>query len=172
MHPAPSTPPTHQEDAIKTSSLLTLATSPNTDIRASATRILCARFYASPSAKKALLRDLASKDEDVQHTAQLAFNLLCEMGVWREYEVVAPVAPRAGWRLLGQRERSGLGETDERDVRRRRREAVVIHEGEGAVGRDDVYMRDEDGRMGSEGARPGTERSRSEELIGELLVEL
>jgi hypothetical protein len=39
------------------------------------------------------------------------------------------------------------GGGSERDVRRRRREAVVIHDGEGVVGSEDLFMRDQEGRM-------------------------
>ncbi|KAH7399499.1 hypothetical protein BKA66DRAFT_565569 [Pyrenochaeta sp. MPI-SDFR-AT-0127] len=161
--------PTHQEDAIKTSSLLTLATSHNTEIRSSATKILCTRFYASDSAKKALVRDLSSKDDEVKHRAQLALNLLCEMGVWREYSVPPP-RPRGSWRLLGQRDWNVQRDTTERDLRRRRREAMVIHEGDEPLSRDDVYMRDRTGRISSDSARPGNERTQSEELLNELLT--
>jgi hypothetical protein len=139
----PSAPPvTHHEDAIKTSSLLTLATSHNTEIRSSATKMLCTRFYASKSAKDLLIKDLYSKDEEVVHRAQLAFNLLCEMGVWRESSL-PPQTRKGGWRLM---ERQGANEgrgASERDVRRRRREAVVIHDGEGAMGSEDIIMRDQ-----------------------------
>lgn len=37
---------------------------------------------------------------------------------------------------------------EEREARRRRREAVVIHEGEGSVGHADVWMRDREGVLG------------------------
>lgn len=50
------------------------------------------------------------------------------------------------------RPRESLGESErdaeeERDVRRRRREAVVVHDGEGRVGEGDVWMRDREGVM-------------------------
>ncbi|KAF1946248.1 hypothetical protein EJ02DRAFT_367504 [Clathrospora elynae] len=142
----PDTAPTHQEDAIKTSSLLTLATSHNTDIRASATKILCNRFIASPSAKILLLRDLKSKDEEVAHRAELAMRLLGDMGLWRD----SSLPPRGAWRLMERQAVYEQGVSPERDLRRRRREAIVIHDGEGAVGSEDVYMRNQAGRMGSE----------------------
>ncbi|KAH9873585.1 hypothetical protein IAQ61_004209 [Plenodomus lingam] len=147
--PPPSTLPpntTHQEDSIHPSSLLLLATSHNTELRASATRILCTRFYANKSARKALLRDLKSADEDTRRKAQLAMNMLCELGIWKEGQV-ARMGRRVGrWRVIGNVERDGQergigAEERERDVRRRRREAVVIHDGEGVVGSEDVYMR-------------------------------
>ncbi|RII07547.1 hypothetical protein CUC08_Gglean008517 [Alternaria sp. MG1] len=132
----PSGPPTHQEDAIKTSSLLTLATSHNNDIRASATKILCTRFYASKSAKDLLIKDLYCADGEVLHRAQLAFNLLGDMGVWRDDSLL----PNHGFRWDVVQPRMGGGSQDE--VRRRRREAMVISDGDGLIGHDDVYMRD------------------------------
>ncbi|KAF2850780.1 hypothetical protein T440DRAFT_424354, partial [Plenodomus tracheiphilus IPT5] len=125
--------PTHQEDAIHPSSLLLLATSHNTELRASATRILCTRFYAHKNARRALLRDLKSGDDDVRRKAQLAFNMLCELGIWKEWRVERKIRRAGGWRVVGGVERrwQERGEEGERDVRRRRREAVVIHEGEG-----------------------------------------
>jgi hypothetical protein len=136
--------PTHQEDAIKTSSLLTLATSPNVDIRQSATRILCQRFYANSTARKLLIRDLNSKDEDIKRRAQLAFDLLCDHDV-----IALPTpTPREGWRLHEPMSSPALRQNtteDSQDLRRRRREAVVIHDGDidRPIGEEDVYMRGE-----------------------------
>ncbi|KAG9188239.1 hypothetical protein G6011_02162 [Alternaria panax] len=132
----PSGPPTHQEDAIKTSSLLTLATSHNNDIRASATKILCTRFYASKSAKDLLIKDLYCADGEVLHRAQLAFNLLGDMGVWIDDSLLANNGLR--WDVVQPR----TGGSSQGDVRRRRREAMVISDGQGLIGSDDVYMRD------------------------------
>jgi len=132
--------PRQQEDAIKTSSLLTLATSPNFDIRSSATKILCQRFYASKSAKKLLVRDLDSRDDEVKHRAHLAFDLLATYGALRDLAL----PPREGWRV---HEPVAPVAQDAADLRRRRREAVVIHDGdaERPIGSEDVYMRDETG---------------------------
>lgn len=47
---------------------------------------------------------------------------------------------------------------------------MVIHEGDEPLSRDDVYMRDQAGRISSESARPGNERTQSEELLNELLT--
>jgi hypothetical protein len=140
--------PTHQEDAIKTSSLLTLATSPNIDIRTSATKILCQRFYASPSAKRLLVRDLNSRNEEVKHRAQLAYNLLYDHNVLHGSSL-APRLPRDGWRLHEPLLNTSPGGLDAQDLRRRRREAVVIHDGDvdRPIGQEDVYMRDEDGDL-------------------------
>lgn len=127
--------PTHQEDTIKTSSLLTLATSPNLDIRTSATKILCQRFFASPSAKKLWQKDLQSSDPEVKHRAQLVYNLLSEHDV-------GLAMPRERWRV--HQPSLATLELDVQDLRRRRREAVVIHDGDAdrPVGEEDLFMRD------------------------------
>lgn len=95
------------------------------------------------------MRDLHSKDEEVEHRAQLALNLLCDMSVWRENSV-PPRTSRGSWRLVGRRGGLQQGNVSEREVRRRRREAVVIHDGDGAIGNEDVYMRDQQGWMSAE----------------------
>src|SRR5690242_13994300 len=153
--------PTSQEDAIKTASLLTLAQSPNIEIRTSATKLLCERFYANPAARKRLLRHLGSADKHVQRSAQLAFRLLRDYGVFRAHGLsygFGGLEPRARWENVevfgAGRPRESLRESgrdaddeEERDVRRRRREAVVVHDGEGRVGEGDVWMRDREGVM-------------------------
>ncbi|KAJ8107420.1 hypothetical protein OPT61_g8880 [Boeremia exigua] len=153
--------PTSQEDAIKTTSLLTLAQSHNVEIRTSAIKLLCERFYAHPAARKMLLRDLGSADKAVQRSAQLAFRLLRDYGVFRTQGLsygFAGTEPRTVlhdsvvWTprvrdSLRESLESGRDVEEERDVRRRRREAVVIHDGEGRVGEGDVWMRDREGVM-------------------------
>jgi hypothetical protein len=151
----PSTAPAHQQDAIKTSSLLTLATSHNTDIREAATKMLCTRFNASSSAKKLLVRDLNSDDGEVVHRAQLAYNLLCDMGVMRAdddedddddmdqgallYDIPAP------WRLVESQR--GVGDGSERELRRARREAMVVHDsGWGTLTEDELRRFDNEER--------------------------
>lgn len=42
------------------------------------------------------------------------------------------------------------GDLEERDLRRRRREAMVINEGDRPISQDDVWMRDGEGRMSTE----------------------
>ncbi len=155
--------PTSQEDAIKTGSLLTLAQSHNIEIRTSATKLLCERFFAHPAARKLLLRDLDSPDKAVQRSAQLAFMLLRDYGVFRGHglsyafssvEMGARADEFGVWTSV-PRARGSLREEmgserdaeEERDARRRRREAVVIHDGEGRVGEGDVWMRDREGVM-------------------------
>lgn len=159
-HPPPQIPgtPSSSESAIKTSSLLALASSHNVEISASATKLLCERFYASSSARRLLLRDLGSPKAAVQRKAQLAFRLLRDHGVFREYGLsygYAGIEPRVGWEDVeilpavprGLRESVQEDGEEERDARRRRREAVVIHDGEGRVGEGDVWMRDREGVM-------------------------
>lgn len=160
-HHAPPQPlgvPSPSESAIKTSSLLALASSHNIEISASATKLLCERFYASTSARRLLLRDLGSPRPAVQRKAQLAFRLLRDHGVFRERGLsygYAGVEPRGSWENVeilpvaprGLREPLQEDAEEERDARRRRREAVVIHDGEGRVGEGDVWMRDREGVM-------------------------
>ncbi|KAG9201551.1 hypothetical protein G6514_005558 [Epicoccum nigrum] len=150
--------PSAQEDAIKTTSLLTLATSPNTDIRHAATQLLCERFAAHRPAWKKLARHLASRDGEKARRARLAARLLTRYRVLGHYRV-SPVGGWEGWGMSWE-EAAGVREPlreiiagehedeEERDARRRRREAVVIHEGEGRVGRADVWMRDREGVLG------------------------
>lgn len=105
-----------------------------------------------------LLRDLGSPKAAVQRKAQLAFRLLRDHGVFREYGLsygYAGIEPRVGWEDVeilpavprGLRESVQEDGEEERDARRRRREAVVIHDGEGRVGEGDVWMRDREGVM-------------------------
>ncbi|KAF2707595.1 hypothetical protein K504DRAFT_458093 [Pleomassaria siparia CBS 279.74] len=169
----PSTHPSHihpslklgKQDAIKTTSLSTLASCTNIEIRKAATKILCERFFAHGPSRNRLLNDLSSTKPRVRHRAKLAFALLCEHDVVQE--VVLPPTPRAlrSSREQGRRRLDWMGEgeareperrgglddsVEERDLRRRRREAMVINEGDRPVSLDDVWMRDGDGRMSTD----------------------
>lgn len=58
---------------------------------------------------------------------------------------------RSDWlRAIPTRDSSGRN-PEERDLRRRRREAIVINEGDRPFSQDDVFMRDGDGGMVSNG---------------------
>ncbi|ORY09444.1 hypothetical protein BCR34DRAFT_602833 [Clohesyomyces aquaticus] len=187
-HPIPA-PPTasHKEDNIKTSSLETLATCSNIEIRKAATKILCSRFFAHQRARDTLFRQLQSQNPETARRARLAFNLLCDYGVVQD--VMFLPASGSGSGAGGNRNRSGNmpagwrrglrgGESmytarerrraqrarnrqitedeisvEERELRRRRREAMVINEGDRPVSQEDVWMRDGSGRMSTEEAR-------------------
>ncbi|KAL5460805.1 hypothetical protein PMIN06_002559 [Paraphaeosphaeria minitans] len=158
----PPIPPLRTEDAIKSSSLATLATCENVEIRKAATKILLDRFIAHPSAYKHLVRDANSQNEERKHAAYLAFSLLEDYGhVGHQYGVPQPMpATPQAHRLGARREwlRGGEGSTrgalsgdlEERELRRRRREAMVINEGDRPFSQEDVWMRDGDGRMSTE----------------------
>ncbi|KAF2187770.1 hypothetical protein K469DRAFT_704721 [Zopfia rhizophila CBS 207.26] len=157
--PSPTPNPNRgPESSIKTSSLEILATCSNIEIRKAATKILCERFFADSHARKTLLKNLESKNENVRHRAQLAFNLLSDYGVIQE--VVFPPTPRAtrararSRRLAARVREVGdeLGEL-EVDLRRMRREAMVINEGDRPLSQEDVWMRGGAGRMSEEEAR-------------------
>ncbi|KAF2442276.1 hypothetical protein P171DRAFT_417293 [Karstenula rhodostoma CBS 690.94] len=161
VHKAPPPiPPNRTEDAIKAASLATLATCENVEIRKAATKILLDRFIAHPSAYKHLIRDANSRNEERKYAAYLAFGLLEDYGyVGHQYGVPPPVpatpqAHRLGSRREWLREapsRAALnGGLEERDLRRRRREAMVINEGDRPITQEDVWMRDGEGRMGTE----------------------
>jgi hypothetical protein len=125
-----------------------LATSHNYDIRNAATRIVCQRFYANNTAKRLLIRDLGSSDHQTRHVAQLAYNVLCDNGVI----ALPPPSPmvhaplREGWRIHQPTNTPGDA-VNAQDLRRRRREAVVIHDGDAdrPIGQEDLFMRDATG---------------------------
>lgn len=96
------------------------------------------------------MRDLNSKDEETRHRAQLAFNLLCENDVVREYSALKALenerdTVEGELRALEDEMRGVERERDavERELRRRRREAVVVSEGGGPFTQEDVFMRDD-----------------------------
>lgn len=129
-----------QESAIKTSSLTILATCANTEISAAATRILVERVAAHDGARRAVERDLRC---GVPRTRRRA---------WRAVRMVRGFGGAGRWgERAGRGERGvlweaglerGAREVEERDARRRRREAVVVHDGVGRIGEGDVWMRE------------------------------
>jgi hypothetical protein len=165
--PEPSNP--GKEDAIKTSSLQLLATASNVEIRKAATKILCQRFITNPKARSLLARDLASQDPDTQHLAQLAFDLLNDYNVFHQspstgIDDLRRAVP--GWAPNTARYPGPPGTRDaaERDLRRRRREAMVLNEGDRPVGQEDVFMRDTEGRLSmDETSRPTEEHQGMDE---------
>jgi hypothetical protein len=164
LHPTIPLPTTNKEDSIKTPSLSTLASCSNIEIRKAATKILCERFFSHPPSRNRLLNDLTSPKPRVQRRARLAFGLLCEHGVVQEVQL--PATPRALRSSRSRRLQEGMRDAEgddrgpemrgledsieERDLRRRRREAMVLHEGDRPVSQEDVWMRDGDGRFGTE----------------------
>ncbi|KAF2730169.1 hypothetical protein EJ04DRAFT_545904 [Polyplosphaeria fusca] len=156
-------PPGDQIDTIKAGALDVLATSDNVDIRKAATRILCERFFADKKLHRLLLRDLRSDNDATKRRAQLAVRLLDDNGLltrlpghlhrnyalrpW-ERDIEGPLLSLSARRLVGARMHEESNE--ERDLRRRRREAVVINEGDRPVSEGDVYMRDVRGEMTQE----------------------
>ncbi|CAI6283978.1 unnamed protein product [Periconia digitata] len=153
-NPNPSSPspnPQTKEDTIKTSSLLTLATCANIEIRRAATKILCDRYMSHRSAKRLLIEDLRSSDPETVHRAELAQALLSEYSATtRAMRIMATqAAARAAYEdgLVGRGAelRGAVPGVEERDLRRRRREAMVLNEGDRPVSEEDVWMRDRDG---------------------------
>jgi hypothetical protein len=149
---------TGKEDAIKTESLAVLANSENVELRRAATQILVERFlnHNSGSLKSRLAKDLKSTDPEKKHQAELARRLLEAHslrfslegdGVRDRWSWITAAGGNGALRAIERAEELGVGE---RDLRRRRREAVVINEGDRPISQEDVYMRDADGRMSME----------------------
>jgi hypothetical protein len=111
------------EDDIKLESLKVLATCDHYYLREVATNIFRERFMANGPALQQLLRDMESQDDAVRERALKAYDFL---------EDVPIQSPR--------RALSNNGAADERELRRRRRGAVIIHEGDRPVSQRDVYM--------------------------------
>ncbi|KAF2270600.1 hypothetical protein CC78DRAFT_611486 [Lojkania enalia] len=167
--PKPTIPPPQKgkEDAIKTEALGVLASSDNVEIRKAATKILCDRFFADRQLREKLARDVNSQDPDVRHRSRLACRLLLDNGVMHEVPST-PMAHRArpelGNRRLTWMNRRAVARgietnnSEERDLRRRRREAIVINEGDRPVSQEDVYMRDSGGQINSEEVAEGLQR--------------
>jgi len=123
-----------------------------------------------PTAYKALAEDFDSNG-DRHHAAILAFKLFERYGYVTTPFGVPPPTPqtlRVGTRgasslLAGEWESARdrrHSDPDERDLRRRHREAMIINEGDRPVSQDDVWMRDDEGRMSTEEhVAPGVESS-------------
>lgn len=148
--PRPAIPPNtiiRGEDAIKTSSLEILALCNNIEIRKATTRILCERFMTDPTACGMLRNDLNNPNPERVRKARLALRLLHEFGVLRESQL-----PFSEIQDLSEtpHPRRSRNSTEERDLRRRRREAIIVNEGDRPVSNEDVWMRDDMGRMNQE----------------------
>lgn len=140
------------EDAIKTESLETLATCSNVEIRKAATKILCDRFMKNSEAKQLLISDFNSPNPELQENALKALTLLdCHAvsGDWYSSSELADLPPRSAYlRALpvrGARARPHEESPEEQALRRRRREAMVLNEGDRPVSQDDIIQRG--GRM-------------------------
>ncbi|KAF2203764.1 hypothetical protein GQ43DRAFT_469718 [Delitschia confertaspora ATCC 74209] len=129
-------------DSIKNSSLEILATCDNQQIRKAATTLLWHRLFSNPEAVLLLLADLDSDDPEVRRRAQKA-NLLLQ-----RYD---PSYERG---LLWEPRRRGREDSfDEQELRRRRREAVIVNEGNRPVIQDDIIQEGGRGRLSAEEAR-------------------
>lgn len=77
---------------------------------------------------------------------------------WRVHESSATASP--GFEYVETISRARAAMTNDSDLRRRRREAVVIHDGdvERPIGQEDVYMRDRLGDLHNESMRHGMDQ--------------
>lgn len=172
----PSSPPRQRvvKGAIRTSSLQALATCSNFEIRKAAIMLLCERVLAHEPSRRQLQTDLLSPDPELSRMARLAYRLI------RNYSDVEMPEMRSGWECPschfldphGDRtacqqcrlpaflrylpgatlpsSRHAEEQVEERELRRRRREAVVINDGDRPVLQEDVYMRDAAGHVVTE----------------------
>ncbi|KAF2421028.1 hypothetical protein EJ08DRAFT_683194 [Tothia fuscella] len=171
------------EDAIKADSLSVLAKSSNLEIRQAAIRILCTRFLAIPANLRSLHHDSESSNPRTSHRAFLLYKLLLQhVPDHRELDSLkkglendipfdahnihgvhgTPPAPR-----MREREES----FEEQALRRRRREAIVLNEGDRPLSQDDIIQRNGSGsRVGSDRLRNVTETTRRVERLFEEIA--
>jgi hypothetical protein len=154
------------EDAIKTESLEVLATCPNIEIREAATKILCQRFYKNNAATRLLFADLQSPDPERRSLANKALKLVAEYcpinptplpspqrSPGRDHPDFEPVHRHGNGVGFGRTARTHRESAQEQQLRRRRREAVVINEGDRPISQDDIIQAGGSGRLSERDAR-------------------
>ncbi|KAE9964959.1 hypothetical protein BLS_007962 [Venturia inaequalis] len=146
------------EDAIQFQSLHLLTKSHNLDIRNAAIKIVCDRFLSNPSRVTELTQDLYSADEHRRLAASNVLKLLERFASPDAFVAVsfleslrdnANQAPSSWlaeieqWDQLRTGPLSRLREEsfEEQALRRRRREAVVVNEGDHPVTQQDIIQR-------------------------------
>ena len=117
-----------------------------------ATKILCDRFMKNSEAKQLLISDFHSPNPELQENALKALELLgcyAVSGDWYSSSELADLPLRSAYfRTLpvrGARARPHEESPEEQALRRRRREAMVLNEGDRPVSQDDIIQRG--GRM-------------------------
>ncbi|KAF2753261.1 hypothetical protein EJ05DRAFT_542111 [Pseudovirgaria hyperparasitica] len=159
-HNRSSTPEVSAADSIQIKSLVTLAKSSNVEIAQAATTLLCDRFSRSKSCMRALASDLISTDRLVRQRATKTRLMLEENNTGgysiferRSYERAAHSPYMSS--SLGLPDPSGVhlpvpisahsrqhdASEAEQTLRRRRREAMVFHEGNGPLSNTDIHQR-------------------------------
>ncbi|OCK81017.1 hypothetical protein K432DRAFT_404168 [Lepidopterella palustris CBS 459.81] len=178
-------PQASSEDAIKTESLETLATCSNVEIRKAATKILCDRLMNNRDARKLIVEDFNSSDSERQEQAIKVLKLLDCYGMVTDWYHACPQLSDLPFRsdyfralpIRGARARAHEESPEEQALRRRRREAMVLNEGDRPVSQDDIIqqggrMTDVEARMAEHAlatlARTGTEDSAHGDVSSEL----
>ena len=130
-----------------------------------ATKILCDRFMKNSEAKQLLISDFHSPNPELQENALKALKLLdCHAvsGDWYSSSELADLPLRSAYfRTLpvrGARARPHEESPEEQALRRRRREAMVLNEGDRPVSQDDIIQRG--GRMTDDETRIANRRWR------------
>lgn len=126
------------EDSINLESLVVLATCDEFMISRIAASIFCERFLRDGPALQSLLADMASRDAAVREQAEKAYDFLKDPENFptRHIEDYADrQRPLPGTAL------SRMDDGNHRTLRRRRREAVIVNDGDHPPNEGDVYMR-------------------------------
>ncbi|KAF2218043.1 hypothetical protein CERZMDRAFT_64117 [Cercospora zeae-maydis SCOH1-5] len=121
---------THPEESVEVRTLKTLCLSPNDSIAAAAHSLVIRRFAAQPNAINILRHDIDSKNPETSRRAKQAVQYLYEY----DLELQEPL-------LHGRLDDLALPAehaTDEENRRRRHREAMVLHDGDGRIEEEDI----------------------------------
>ncbi|KAF1814095.1 hypothetical protein P152DRAFT_472860 [Eremomyces bilateralis CBS 781.70] len=127
------------EDAINLESLYLLATCPNVDIRKAALKIFCDRFSQNNTAKMLLGDDLLHPDPETRTMAAQAAAVLEKYDV--SHAIHQLPLPFLNPQNPSARTRTREENPEELALRRRRREAMVLNEGDHPVRQDDIIQR-------------------------------
>jgi hypothetical protein len=165
------------EDALDARSLATLAESHDRQTREAAIRILCDRFVHDPRAVTALTGDLCSPASEKRAKADTLLKMLQKFSSDQgaiQFLLNKQASAFHNSEIVHFTEATGpsvLREVDdsfeEQEVRRRRREAVVLHDGDGPVRQDDIIQRGSNG-VPVQTSRTAAETSSVEEALREI----
>lgn len=128
--------------------------------------ILCQRFYSNYEATCLLMADLKSPDPERRRLANKSLKLVAEYcpvtpparspsppSLGRAHAGFESVQSHGNATGLGRTARSQREGVDEQQLRRRRREAVVVNEGDRPISQDDIIQADGSGRLSRRDAR-------------------
>ncbi|KAF2403716.1 hypothetical protein EJ06DRAFT_527320 [Trichodelitschia bisporula] len=149
------------EDAIQIDTLKVLAQSSNPDIRRAAIQIVCNRFFHDTSARQAFGDDCIGPDARINERGRRTLHLLQRYSK-RKIRIPSLIDDLLPTTPDRTRARPHEESPEEQALRRRRREAIVLNEGDRPLSQDDIIQR---------GGRPrDDETSRTERALANLAV--